>query len=385
MRKLSLAVSIAALSAVPALSLADIYDARSMGRGGAGLTMGEYNQAILNPALINRFDENDDFSFALNVGVFASDKDGMLQATEDAQDAIDALENNPAPTLADVQNADRQLQAMDNKVVQADVGTSVLIGIPNKTLPAALVVKGKLSFGTVFDYNNNDTLILAGIAAGANTQDDLQSTLRASAVALTEGGLMFGKTLENGLDLGATLKAQQVELFSYVANVANFDEGDISDSKNKSDDTSVNIDLGTSLRFGDNKEYVFAATVENLIPTSFDGPAGTGVQYKLEPLVTTGIGYGNAWFKGEANVDLTVRNGYDLLADTQFARLGLEFSAGRHFHLRAGYRADLKDNVSDVITGGIGITPWDRFNIDLSGMIGEGETYGAALQIGFKI
>jgi hypothetical protein len=38
-----------------------------------------------------------------------------------------------------------------------------------------------------------------------------------------------------------------------------------------------------------------------------------------------------------------------------------------------------------VITGGIGITPWDRFNIDLSGMIGEGETYGAAIQIGFKI
>jgi hypothetical protein len=84
-------------------------------------------------------------------------------------------------------------------------------------------------------------------------------------------------------------------------------------------------------------------------------------------------------------MDLTERAGYDLLADTQFARVGLELSAGRHFHFRGGYRADLKDNVSNVITGGIGITPWDRFNIDLSGMMGEGETLGAALQIGFKI
>ena len=82
MRKLSLAVSIAALSAVPALTLADIYDARSMGRGGAGLTMGEYNQAVLNPALINHFDENDDFSFALNAGVFASDKDRRVPGGE---------------------------------------------------------------------------------------------------------------------------------------------------------------------------------------------------------------------------------------------------------------------------------------------------------------
>ena len=101
MRKLSLAVSIAALSVVPSLSLADVFDARSSGRGGAGLTMGEYNQAILNPALINHFDENDDFSFALNVGVFASDKDGMLEATDDAQDALDKLVEEQDKVLVD--------------------------------------------------------------------------------------------------------------------------------------------------------------------------------------------------------------------------------------------------------------------------------------------
>lgn len=385
MRKLSLAVAISTLSALPALSLADIYDARSMGRAGAGLTMGEYNQAILNPALLNKFDADDDFSFALNLGVFASDKDGLVQGVDDVQTSIDALEANPAPTLADVTNLNAQLQALDGKVAQVDAGASVLIGIPSSKLPAALVIKSKLTFGAMFDYNSADAAILAGIAAGTNTQNDLQSTLNASAVALTEAGLMFGKKLENGIELGGTLKAQRVELLKYVANVANFDAADIRDSNNSTTHNGVNIDLGANLRFGDNKEYVVAATVENLVPRKFDGPASSTEQYKMAPVVTTAIGYANSWFKGEANVDLTPRNGFDLLADTQFARLGLEFSAGQHVHLRTGYRTDLKSNVSNVFTAGIGITPWDRFNIDLSGMKGEGDTFGAALQIGFKI
>lgn len=394
MRKLSLAVSVAALSVVPSLSLADIFDARSMGRGGAGLTMGEYNQAILNPALINHFDEDDEFSFALNAGVFASDKDDMLQATEDAQDAIDALESNPAPSVGDVVEANERLKDLNDKLVQADVGSSVLIGIPNKSLPAAVVVRGKLSFGSEVAYVDTDAAVLALIDTGAASQDDLKSTITASAIAVTEGGFMFGHKV-NGLELGATLKAQQIELISYSANVANFDEGDIADGDLSEKSSSVNVDLGANLRLGENGQFVVAGTIENLVPQTFDGPVRTNgtvstaddvsTEYEMEPVVTAAVGYGSTYFKAEANMDLTVRNGYDLLKDTQFARIGIEFSAGRHFHLRAGYRADLKDNVSDVVTGGIGITPFDRFNIDLSGMIGEGETLGAALQIGFKI
>ncbi len=403
MRKLSLAVSIAALSVVPSLSLADIFDARSSGRGGAGLTMGEYNQAILNPALINHFDENDDFSFALNVGVFASDKDGMLDATDDAQDALDKLESNSAPSMADVNDANAKLAAMSGKMLQIEAGTSVLIGIPNKRLPAALVVKGKASAGTQFTYDSTDLARLVAIDNGVTcggsgpvcTQDDLQSQVVASAVGLAEAGLMFGHKLAGGLELGATFKAQQIELYAYSASVGTFDEADIVDSNSKQDHSAFNVDLGASMRLGDKSQYVLAGAIENLVPQSFDGPVRTNgtpnpaddvaTEYEMNPVLTAAVGYNNSWLKAEANVDLTERAGYDLLKDTQFARLGLEFSAGRHFHLRAGYRADLKDNVSSVVTGGIGITPWDRFNIDLSGMIGEGETYGAALQIGFKI
>ena len=167
----------------------------------------------------------------------------------------------------------------------------------------------------------------------------------------------------------------------------------IDEDKFTTSNSGVNVDLGATMRLGGNGQYVVAGTIENLIPQSFDGPnkqlngvdTGIPTSYDMKPVLTAAVGYNNAWVKAEANLDLTERAGYDLMADTQFARVGLEFSAGRHIHLRTGYRVDTKDNVSSVITGGIGITPWDRFNIDLSGMIGEGETYGAALQIGFKI
>jgi hypothetical protein len=206
MRKLSLAVAVSALSAIPSLSVADIYDARSMGRAGAGLTMGEYNQAILNPALINHFDEKDDFSFGLNVGVFASDKDGMVESLEDVQDALDAIEMNPQP--GDAANVFNLMGTIDQKIVQVDAGTSVLIGVPNKTLPLALVVKGKAMIGAQFTRAAGDLAILQQIEVGTPgvDQDDLLSTLDASAVGVAEAGFLFGYKVA-GLELGATIKA----------------------------------------------------------------------------------------------------------------------------------------------------------------------------------
>src|SRR5690554_4180710 len=79
------------------LAHADVYDARSLARGGTGMTMGEYNQALYNPAMLNRFDEKDDFSFAVNVGVIASDKDGFIDAADEFSDLVDKLENSFDP------------------------------------------------------------------------------------------------------------------------------------------------------------------------------------------------------------------------------------------------------------------------------------------------
>lgn len=383
MRKTLLAGAIASTLISP-LAFAEVYDARAMARGGTGMTMGEYNQALYNPAMLNRFDENDQFSFALNAGVIASDKDGFLESAEDAQDEIDNLEAGNG-TAAGVNTS---LQDLDGKLVQLDAGGALMVAIPNHTLAIAFVAKGKASIGTSLSYDPSDLGVLQDIES--NTPgvdgDDLNSTIDASVLSVSEIGLMLGKGFEVGglqIDGGATIKGQTIELISYSDNIANFDTEDALDSNNLESYNVVNIDLGLSTRLGEDGKITLAGTIENLIPQSFDGPNGS--EYDMEPVLTAAAGYNGNLFKVEANLDLTQRNGYDLLLDTQFARVGVEFSAGRHFHLRGGYRTDLKSNVSDLLTAGIGITPWDRFNIDISGGIGEGDTYAAGLQLGFKI
>jgi len=388
MRKTLLARAITGALVSPlivTLAQADVYDARSLARGGTGMTMGEYNQALYNPALLNRFDENDDFSFAVNVAAIASDKDGFIESSEDVQDEIESLESGGGATAADV---DAMLQDVDGKLVQIDAGAALMVAIPNNTLPMAFVGKGKVSIGTSFTYDPTDLAVLQAIESNAPgvDGDDLNSTIDASALSITELGLMMGKGFELAglqVDGGATLKAQTIELLAYSANAANFDAEDVVDSNNLKSHSGVNLDLGISTRLGEDGKVTLAGNIENLIPQSYSGPTGT--KYDMAPVLTAAAGYNGNLFKVEANLDLTQRNGYDLLLDTQFAKVGVELSAGRHFHLRGGYRTDLKGNVSDLLTAGIGITPWDRFNIDIGGGVGEGETYAVGVQIGFKI
>ena len=382
MRKLPLYVSIVTMGFAPFAAFAEVHDTRAMARGGVGLTMGEYNQALKNPALLSSFDKDDDFSFALNVGLFASDKDGMIQKTDDVQAAIDDLKVGRGSANA----VNQAMKELDRKLALVDVGAAVLIAIPNKHIPLAFMTKSNLSFGTVFNYNPTDVVKLNSCVTGLSCNlNNLQSTVNASAIGITEAGLMFGKPFENGLEVGLTLKGQQIDLISYSATVTQFDTADISDSKGNDLKThnNVNMDIGGIMRFGAEKNFSVAATVENLIGKTFEGPKNS--QYDLEPVAVAAIGYSNTYFKVEANTDLTPRKGFDKLLETQFTRVGMELSAGRHFHLRAGYRTDSKSNVSDVVTAGIGITPFDRLNIDISAMLGDGDTAGVGLQLGFKI
>jgi hypothetical protein len=105
----------------------------------------------------------------------------------------------------------------------------------------------------------------------------------------------------------------------------------------------------------------------------------------MNPVPVAAVGYHSGWIKAEASMDMNDRGGYGLLGSRKFARAGVELSAGRHAHLRFGYSKDLNNEVSSLMTVGLGITPWDRANLDLAVQQGEGETYGAALQLGFKI
>lgn len=406
MQKTSLVVAVA-LATTASLAHAEVYDARAMGRGGVGLTMGEYNQAIQNPALLNRFDANDEFSFGLNVGAFASDEDGMIDDVDTIGDDLDDLEAcgveaaKPGSTVTcSPAELKASLAGLDQKVGQIGLGAALMVGVPNNTLPAALVVRSYADAGVQFNLSDDDVKtngILDDIAdgpaetyAGNDTnndkrvdQDDLQSAIQASAIGVSELGFMFAREME-GFELGATLKYQKIELFDNTLKVSDFEGDDVVDEENNyKEHTSLNVDLGLLQSFGADDQFTYAMTIENLIPQDFKGT--TGSTFSMNPVPVAAVGYHSGWVKAEASMDLNDRGGYGLLGSRKYARAGVELSAGRHAHLRLGYSKDLNNEVSSLMTLGLGITPWDRANLDLAVQQGEGETYGVALQLGFKI
>jgi hypothetical protein len=70
-----------------------------------------------------------------------------------------------------------------------------------------------------------------------------------------------------------------------------------------------------------------------------------------------------------------------LFGETQFARLGAEFNAFDWAQMRVGFRTDLEDTRDDLYTLGLGLSPFDVFHLDLTGFIGEQDTYGGLVEI----
>lgn len=65
----------------------------------------------------------------------------------------------------------------------------------------------------------------------------------------------------------------------------------------------------------------------------------------------------------------------------QYVGVGAEVTPLSWLAVRAGYRADVKGNDSNVFTGGVGFAPFSTVHVDLMGLYGEDETWGAGAQL----
>ena len=82
-----------------------------------------------------------------------------------------------------------------------------------------------------------------------------------------------------------------------------------------------------------------------------------------------------------ADGDLTETKGFKSEKDSQYAGVGAEVRPLSWLAVRAGYRADIKGNDNDVFTAGVGFAPFNRVHLDLTGAVGEKETWGAGAQL----
>lgn len=80
------------------------------------------------------------------------------------------------------------------------------------------------------------------------------------------------------------------------------------------------------------------------------------------------------WSRFTADGDLTETKGFKSEDTSQYVGVGAEVTPLSWLAVRAGYRADMKGNDSNVFTGGVGFAPFNAVHVDLMGLYGEDET-----------
>ncbi|STK06534.1 putative plasmid transfer protein [Escherichia coli] len=124
---------------------------------------------------------------------------------------------------------------------------------------------------------------------------------------------------------------------------------------------------------------------QNLIPRSIETKEVHGVTetFRIRPQVTTGVSWHNDMFTTALDVDLTPASGFTSDSKRQFAAVGAEFNAWKWAQLRTGYRQNLVSNNGSAFTAGIGLSPFDVIHIDVAGLVGTDNNYGAIAQLQF--
>ncbi|WP_299725671.1 conjugal transfer protein TraF [uncultured Endozoicomonas sp.] len=360
---------------------AALYNAKTIGQGGAGVAVGDYTTFMTNVAHLAEFDEDDDIGFSLGFGLLLQDKDDMVDLADKAADAINDLEGSPNST-EQLELAKSSLQKLSNKTLSAKAGTGGYVAIPNSVMPASLFVDVELKMATSFIFDEDDLTDIDGASGGLDL-DLLESEIIASAIMITEVGVAMANRVETPLpgqvNLGGAVKYQDVSLIDYREKVAAFDDGDLLDTETS--DSSINLDLGASYQHND--WLSFGLTAKNLIAKTYKS-SNSDTTYKVKPQLTAGVGarYGIATIT--ADLQLAKNEGYGAVQETQYASLGVNLDFWENARLAAGFRQDLEDNDVNVMTVGIGISPWDIFGLDIAAMIGEDNAYGGIVRFTAK-
>ncbi|NQY49482.1 MAG: conjugal transfer protein TraF [Colwellia sp.] len=395
-------------------SYGESFTAKRTGQGFTGLTQ-DFTSSLSNPALLTKFDNNDDVFFSLNVGIMASDKYDVADTAEDISDNLDKLADDiNGIQLQNFQSSEQQqnyynnlneqvdviitdFKKIDGKVVKIRNGLNFQILIPNQYISIGFFTNQYGRIGGTMDYSGGDEAILDQAVNDCTNMLDcnlnlnnLESATTAVGYSIAEAGVMAAypavKHANYDLSIGAKLKYQRVDLYFNRVQISDFDDDDfeITDDENITDESGSNIDLGLYLAWGVERQWHAALVTNNLIKQTVHH-VEQGITFTLKMTSSFGLSYQNDWLSLATEIDLTDREQFASLAPSKYAGAGAEFRFYEHIQFRLGYRTDLNDVDDDIYTAGIGISPWDVFAIDIAAFTGDNDTIGAALQLSLKI
>lgn len=391
---------------LPALFLApfsvmaagNYFDARNDAMGGTGVASSTYGSAVLaNPALMTKAQPEDKVSIILPAaGAQISDNDKLIDKVDDLTNSVDGyrdlLNNFVFPTdIPRIQAAAgdlaNRLEDIRGEKAWGQAGAAFAVTVPNDVLTFALVTKAYGTASVSSEISQSDIDNLNAVAGGG-----LPSSLDLTSVGLGRGAIVydFGVAMAHEFDIGGhpvsfgvTPKLQKTTLYNYSASVYTYDKSDFTDGRYKNNNTGYNVDAGVATDLGDN--WTFGLSGQNLISRDIDTKEVNGYidTYQIRPLVTSGVSFHTERLTTALDVDLTPTKRFKSMQDSQYASVGAEYRLLSWLQLRAGYRADMKSNDTNVFTGGFGISPYNKVHLDLAGMAGKDNTWGAVAQLNF--
>ncbi|HDR2710130.1 TPA: conjugal transfer protein TraF [Enterobacter mori] len=382
-------------------------EARSDAMGGTGVAAGTYGSGtLINPALLAKAKPDDGITVILpSIGAQISDKDNLRDKIDDISDDVSryrsTLDNinlidllNPlSPASQQVSSAAGdladQLDSLKGKTASGKAGGGISVSIPNDVLSVAFVAKANARARVSSYIDQGDIDILRGVEAVPATAltvnpNNLKSKGFGRAAIVSDYGVTVARQFDISgvpVSLGITPKLQKTWLYNYTVSIYNFDSGDINSSRYRNDDTGFNVDAGLAADFGEN--WTVGLTGQNLFSRDIDTKEVDGVRdtYQISPVVTAGAAWHTDLLTLTADGDLTETKGFKSEDTSQYVGVGAEVTPLSWLAVRAGYRADMKGNDSNVFTGGVGFAPFNTVHVDLMGLYGEDETWGAGAQL----
>lgn len=397
--KVSAIVMALGLSTLSWSANSESFTARHAGKGFTSLT-NDFTSALSNPALLTKYDDDDDVFFSLNIGVLASDEYEVIDTADSIVDKLDELDVDDFSFSTEddllyraelVDEIITDLETVDNKPVIIREGFNALIIVPNQYLSLGMFANQYGRMGIIVDYDPNDEQVLKSAIFEDLDTDDLQSEVIGLGYSIVEAGIMAGYDLlkhENyDLSVGGKVKFQRVDLLYKPVSIADFDDDDFDFDDAFADTDGINFDLATYVAFGSERQWHAALVINNIASQSVGLrlESGQALNFELEMSSSLGFSYQGSWFSLSTEIDLIERAHFQELNAPKYASLGGQVDLGEHMQFRLGARTDLNDNEADIYTVGLGVSPWDVFSFDIAAFTGQNENAGIALQVGIKI
>ncbi|MCC6301832.1 MAG: conjugal transfer protein TraF [Gammaproteobacteria bacterium] len=383
------------------------FDARSYAMGGAGVAAGTAANAVfLNPALLASEVGAEAFSLELPViGGRLTDPGRLSDAIDEFneiepigefQDAVNLYNITPdAGNAADVQAAGtrliEQLANVSGKTLSAEADAGFALGIPHPKYGLSAYVKTNAVGGAVGEASAADIAAIQQAMAEAQAlqpaidpTDALSSSVRARFSRITEVGVAIAREFDilGGLSVGVTPKIVGVRTYDFLFVGSEIDTAEVSLSESQQSDAGINLDVGLAKAYDNGLKL--GLVVKNLIPQDYETVLGN--EFKLEPMARAGVAYTNDCLTAAADLDLTENESGGYEPKTRYASLGVELYLFEAARVRLGYRHNLSDIPADIetdlMTAGIGFTSFGA-QVDLA-VAGNGDEFGAALQLGFR-